>query len=167
MSDVARVKISISPLSMDEASAYVARPDAGGLAFFVGAVRDTNEGRHVTLLEYEVYEALALAEMHRICDAVEAEIPEVRVAAHHRVGALRVGDAAVICAASAPHRGEAFRACRMLIDRIKATVPIWKREHGPDGPYWVGWVDARCDGEHGDRDGDRDGDREPHGHGHG
>jgi molybdopterin synthase catalytic subunit len=154
VSDDARVRISESPLSIDEAAACVARPDAGGLAFFVGAVRDTNEGRAVTLLEYEVYESLALAEMLRICDAIEEEIQGVRVAAHHRVGALRVGDTAVICAASAPHRGEAFRACRLLIDRIKASVPIWKREHGPDGPYWVGWVDARCDGGH------------EHGHGH-
>jgi len=66
----------------------------------------------------------------------------------HRIGALEVGDAAVICVAAAVHRGEAFTACRMLIDRIKAEVPVWKREHGPDGPYWVGWQDARCHGEH-------------------
>ena len=70
--------------------------------------------------------------------------PSVRVAATHRIGALRVGDVAVACAASAPHRDEAFLACRLLIDRIKARLPIWKREHGPDGPYWVGWEDARC-----------------------
>ena len=68
----------------------------------------------------------------------------VRVFATHRVGSLAVGDVAVVCAASAPHRGEAFRACRELIDRVKARLPIWKREHGPDGPYWVGWEDARC-----------------------
>ena len=74
----------------------------------------------------------------------------VRVAATHRVGPLHVGDVAVACAASAPHRGEAFRACRELIDRIKARLPIWKREHGPDGPYWVGWEDARCAPDHGD-----------------
>jgi molybdopterin synthase catalytic subunit len=62
----------------------------------------------------------------------------------HRVGMLEVGDAAVVCAASAPHRGEAFKACRELIDRIKARVPVWKREIGPDGIEWVGWEDARC-----------------------
>ena len=57
---------------------------------------------------------------------------------------VSVGDLAVVCAAGAPHRAEAFKACRALIDRIKHRVPIWKREHGPDGPYWVGWEDARC-----------------------
>ena len=67
------------------------------------------------------------------------------VAAPH--GALSVGDVAVVCAASAPHRGEAYRACRALIDRVKARVPIWKREHGPDGAYWVGWRDARSGGQ--------------------
>jgi molybdopterin synthase catalytic subunit len=66
----------------------------------------------------------------------------------HRVGRLSVGDLAVVCAASAPHRDEAFRACRLLIDRIKERVPIWKCEHGPDGPYWVGFRDARCTGHH-------------------
>lgn len=62
----------------------------------------------------------------------------------HRTGALAVGDIAVVCAASAPHRAEAFLACRALIDRVKERAPIWKREHGPDGAYWVGWQDARC-----------------------
>ena len=111
---------------------------------FLGTVRDTNEGHAVTLLEYHAYEALALAEMVRILDEIEAEIPGVRAAVAHRTGALAVGDLAVVAAASAPHRGEAFRACRAIIDRVKARVPIWKREHGPEGPYWVGFVDARC-----------------------
>jgi molybdopterin synthase catalytic subunit len=70
----------------------------------------------------------------------------LRLAVQHRTGALVVGDVAVVCAASAPHRDEAYRACRALIDRIKSRVPIWKREHGPDGAYWVGWHDARCEG---------------------
>ena len=72
----------------------------------------------------------------------------MRCAVQHRLGSLVVGDAAVVCVASAPHRAEAFAACRALINRIKARVPIWKREHGPDGAAWVGWVDARCEGEH-------------------
>ena len=74
----------------------------------------------------------------------------MRLSVLHRTGDLAVGDLAVVCAASAPHRGEAFAACRKLIDRIKARVPIWKREHGPDGAYWVGWQDARCEAEHGE-----------------
>ncbi len=98
------------------------------------------------------YGVMAEAELGRILDELQSEMPEIRVAALHRIGSLSVGDAAVVCAASAPHRGEAFAACRELIDRLKARLPIWKREHGPDGPYWVGWEDARCSPEHGDHD---------------
>lgn len=138
-------------LSLDEVVNLVARPESGGIATFLGVVRNFNDGRAVSLLEYEAYGTMAEAELQRIFDELEKEIPEVRVAATHRIGALRVGDVAVVCAASAPHRGEAFRACRELIDRIKARLPIWKREHGPDGPYWVGWEDARCTPDHGEQ----------------
>ena len=137
-------RIRAEALGLDELVAAVSHAGAGGVVTFLGAVRDHNEGRAVTLLEYEAYGAMAEAELGRILEEITAEMPEVRVAATHRVGALRVGDAAVACAASAPHRAEAFRACREAIDRIKARLPIWKREHGPDGPYWVGWEDARC-----------------------
>ena len=124
--------------------ARVARPGAGGIDVFVGCVRDENDGRAVVLLEYEAYVPMALAEMNRIGEEIERATEGVRVAAAHRVGALRVGDLAVVCAASAPHRAEAFAACRALIDEIKHRVPIWKREHGPEGAHWVGWQDARC-----------------------
>lgn len=133
-----------APLSADEAIAAVRRPGAGGIALFLGTVRDENDGRQVTLLEYEAYTPMAEKEMRDIAAEIESEIEGARLAVLHRVGRLQIGDTAVICAASAPHRGEAFRACRALIDRIKERVPIWKREHGPDGPYWVGWEDARC-----------------------
>lgn len=153
-------RIRAAALSLDEVTREVRHPGAGAIATFEGTVRDVNEGRAVTLLEYEAYGPMAEAEIAKILDEILAEIPGVRVAAVHRIGALSVGDAAVLCAASAPHRGEAFRACRLAIDRIKARLPIWKREHGPDGPYWVGWEDARCspdDHEHG---------HAHHGHGH-
>jgi len=139
-----RVGVRSEPLSIDEVSALVAHPGAGGAALFIGTVRDVNEGRRVTKLEYEAYATMAVAEMDRIRAEIEAEIAGTRVAALHRVGALEIGEIAVVCAASAPHRDEAFRACRLMIDRVKERVPIWKREHGPDGPYWVGWQDARC-----------------------
>lgn len=138
------VDIRTEALSVDEVTAKVALPSAGGIDVFIGAVRDENDGRPVVRLEYEAYPSMARAEMERIAKEIEAEIPGVTVAAAHRIGSLGVGDMAVVCAASAKHRGEAFQACKMLIDRIKHRVPIWKREHGPDGAYWVGWVDARC-----------------------
>jgi molybdopterin synthase catalytic subunit len=161
VSDV-KHRIRAEALSLDEVIAEVSHPGAGGVATFLGVVRDFNDGRAVTLLEYEAYGAMAEAEIARIHAELTAEMPGVRVAATHRVGPLRVGDAAVVCAASAPHRGEAFAACRELIDRIKARLPIWKREHGPDGPYWVGWEDARCG-----HDDAPAGHAHAHAHGHG
>jgi molybdopterin synthase catalytic subunit len=147
------------PLSVAEAMEHVSHAAAGGIDVFLGVVRDHSEGRPVTRLEYSAYASMAKREMERILAEIEAEVAGVRVAAIHRLGALAVGDAAIVCAASAPHRDEAFRACRLVIDRIKARVPIWKREHGPDGSAWVGWVDARCEpGGH---------DEHGHGHGHG
>jgi molybdopterin synthase catalytic subunit len=144
----AGVELSAEPLSLERVVSAVEHPGAGAVATFVGTVRNTNAGHAVTLLEYEAYASLACAEMGRILAEITREMPGVRVAVHHRVGALHVGEAAVVCAASAPHRDEAFVACRLVIDRVKARVPIWKREHGPDGPYWVGWEDARCEPGH-------------------
>jgi molybdopterin synthase catalytic subunit len=142
------VDLRDAPLSVDEAIAHVQHASAGAICVFLGTVRDHNEGRAVVRLEYEAYVAMAGAEMRRIAAEIAAEIARVRLAVVHRTGSLSVGDVAVVCAASAPHRDEAYRACRALIDRVKARVPIWKREHGPEGAYWVGWQDARCD-EHG------------------
>ncbi|MDP3275495.1 MAG: cyclic pyranopterin monophosphate synthase MoaC [Deltaproteobacteria bacterium] len=136
--------ITHEAISLDELRRKVAHDGAGAVCLFVGTVRNQSEGRAVTLLEYEVYETMAAREMHRVAGEIAREIPGVRLAATHRVGALRVGDDAIVCAASAPHRGEAFVAGKRLIDAIKAQVPVWKREHGPDGPYWVHWEDARC-----------------------
>jgi molybdopterin synthase catalytic subunit len=135
-------------LSVDAVVAAVSHPGAGAVDVFLGLVRDTNDGRAVTRLEYEAYATMAVAEMTRIADELKGEYAGVRLAAQHRVGALAVGELAVVCAASAPHRGEAFRACRALIDAIKARVPIWKREWGPEGPYWIHWEDARCTAAH-------------------
>jgi molybdopterin synthase catalytic subunit len=137
-----------TPLSVADATAAVSGPHVGGIDLFLGAVRDHNDGRAVTRLEYHAYVSMAEKEMQRIAEEIAREIPGVTLAALHRVGSLAVGDLAVVCAAGAVHRGEAFQACRALIDRIKHRVPIWKREHGPDGPYWVGWEDARCGDGH-------------------
>jgi molybdopterin synthase catalytic subunit len=142
------VDLRASVVSADEAIAHVTHEGAGGVAVFIGVVRATNEGRPVVLLEYEAYAPMARAELARIAEEIATEVVGVRLAALHRTGPLRVGETAVVCAASAVHRDEAFRACRLLIDRIKHRVPIWKREHGPEGAYWVGWTDARCGSGH-------------------
>jgi len=137
-------RVQSTPISVDEACSLVASPAHGGIALFVGAVRDSNHGQAVTKLEYQAYESMAQKEMVRIEEEIALEIPGVHLCAIHRFGVLEVGEVAVVCAASTPHRDEAFRACRLLIDRIKERVPIWKREFGPDGSSWHGWVDARC-----------------------
>jgi molybdopterin converting factor subunit 1 len=127
-----------APLSVDEVLAHVQHPGAGGVVVFLGVVRDHADGKAVARLDYEAYVELANKEMRRILDELTREHPGARVAAVHRVGELHVGDTAVIVAASAAHRGDAFAVCRAAIDRIKATVPIWKKEWAPDGSaLWI------------------------------
>ncbi len=155
-------RISEEPLLVEPLLAAVSHAGAGAIDVFYGIVRDFNDGRAVTRLEYHAYNAMAEAEIARIEAAVVDDFPGVRVAVQHRIGSLAVGEVAVLCVASAVHRGEAFRACRALIDRVKGTVPIWKREHGPDGPYWVGWEDARCTGAHGHAGDHGDAPEDPH-----
>lgn len=129
--------IRTTPLSIDEVYQAVCSDAQGGVVLFVGRVRNVNQGNDITKLEYEAYVSMAEKEMRRIIEEVEGEVPGTVLACSHRIGELTVGDLAVVCAASAPHRGEAFVACRLLIDRVKARIPIWKREHGPGGPYWI------------------------------
>jgi molybdopterin synthase catalytic subunit len=156
-----KVDLREAPIAVDEAVAHVTRPGAGAISVFVGVVRDENDGKAVARLEYSAYASMARREMEKIATEIEREIDGAVVCALHRTGSLAVGDAAVVCVASAPHRGEAFRACRLLIDRIKERVPIWKRELGPDGSAsWTGWVDARCASE------EHAGGRHDHAHAH-
>jgi molybdopterin synthase catalytic subunit len=125
------------PLSLPRVVAAVAHPGAGGVDIFVGNVRAHSRGHSIDHLEYEAYEPMALRVMRAIGAAVEAEYPGTRVAIHHRLGTLQIGDSAVVVAASAPHRAEAFAACRSAIERLKQDVPIWKREVACDGTAWV------------------------------
>jgi molybdopterin synthase catalytic subunit len=124
--------------SLDACIAAVKTPDTGGIATFTGCVRRTNQDRAVERLEYEAYDEMANKVLADLCDAIEAEIPGTRLAVEHRAGALAVGDVAVVIAAAAPHRAEAFAACREMIERLKQSVPIWKKEIGPDGDEWIG-----------------------------
>jgi len=132
-----RCTLSDLPLDVESVSRRVAGEDAGGEVRFVGAVRARSRGREVRHLEYEAYPAMALAEMERICDAAAARWPGTRVAIAHRTGHLEIGDVAVVVVAAAPHRAEAFEACRFAIDSLKQSVPIWKKEVAADGESWV------------------------------
>jgi len=124
-----------------DASALLARARSsdGGVCVFVGVVRDENEGRPTAGIEYEAYGSMAEAEIGRLLAALAQHWPQVRVEIVHRLGRLAIGDASVAVLATAPHRAEAFAACREAIDRLKTTVPIWKKEFYRDGTS--DWVD--------------------------
>jgi len=131
-------RLIAEPPSLDRCAAAVRGPGMGGLVTFTGVVRADSQGRAVERLEYEAYAAMVDKVLAALCDEIEAELPGCRLAVEHRVGALGVGDVAVVIAAAAPHRAEAFAACRAMIDRLKQRAPIWKKEIGPDGAEWVG-----------------------------
>lgn len=136
--DRVHVAILDAPLSLDRCLAAVISPETGGVCTFTGLVRRHSRGVTVERLEYEAYAGMAEKVIRALVDELEAEVPGARIAIEHRVGALAIGDAAVVIAAAAPHRAEAFTACRAAIDRLKDRAPIWKKEFGDDGAVWVG-----------------------------
>ena len=130
--------LSLEPL----VAAVAARPGEtagsdGAVAAFLGVVRNHNLGRSVRYLEYEAYVPLAQKSFERISAEVDARWPGVRLALHHRVGRLEVGEASVAIAAASPHRADAFAACRYAIERVKQIAPIWKREFFEGGDVWI------------------------------
>jgi molybdopterin synthase catalytic subunit len=132
-------RVTAERLSADALAEAVAVPEAGGVAVFLGVVRNESAGRRVVALEYEAHVPMAEAKMKEIGEAVRRRWPDVReVAMRHRVGRLAIGEASVIVAVSAAHRQQALEACHFAIDRLKETVPIWKREIFEDGAVWVG-----------------------------
>jgi molybdopterin synthase catalytic subunit len=137
--DVIRLlALRATPLDVAELLAAVADDAAGGVVSFTGVVRDHDGGRPVRELEYTAHPD-AEAALRRVAQAVAADVPVHGLAAAHRTGLLRVGDVAVVVAASASHRGDAFEAARRLIDDLKASVPIWKRQVFVSGDEeWVG-----------------------------
>jgi molybdopterin synthase catalytic subunit len=130
--------LSDRPLDLTALIAEVTAPDRGGIAAFVGTVRDHHQGRPVVELEYSAYGAMAEAECARIVEETERRWP-VRVALRHRIGLLAIGEAAVAIAVAGAHRDETFAACRHVVEELKRRVPIWKRERYADGSVeWVG-----------------------------
>lgn len=133
-----RILLSDHPLSLADVVGVVEHPGAGGIATFTGNVRRHSRGETIERLEYEAYAPMATAVMTAIADRIEAEIEGAKVAIHHRIGVLGIGETAVVIAASAPHRAEAFEACRAAIERLKEDVPIWKKEVAASGASWIG-----------------------------
>jgi molybdopterin synthase catalytic subunit len=129
-------------LQADPIDAAVVAADAGGdgdgaVSLFLGTVRNVNVGRRVLFLEYEAYDRMAEREMERIATEAVARFGVTKVAIIHRVGRVEIGEASVVIAVAAPHRAPAMDACRFVIDTLKVSVPIWKREHFDDGAVWV------------------------------
>lgn len=138
VSKVRLAQIRDKPLSVDEVLAAVADAKAGGTCVFIGTVRDIDHDRAVTKLDYEAHPTVEDT-LRQVAEGVAADFPICAIAAVHRVGTLAVGDLAVVVAASAPHRAEAFDAGRRLIDDLKREVPIWKHQVFADGgDEWVG-----------------------------
>jgi molybdopterin synthase catalytic subunit len=135
------------PIDREALVASVLRSSDGAVVVFEGVVRDHHEGKSVESIFYDCYRPMAEKEIATIVGALHDEIPAVRVAVLHRLGLLIVGEASIVIACSSPHRAEAFDACRRIIDRIKETVPIWKKERSPEGESWVGWQGRAPSGE--------------------
>lgn len=131
-------RVTRSPLSLEEVVRAVGGEDVGGLVTFSGVVRGQTRGRGVQRLEYEAYAPMAEKKLAEIGREVAERWPGTRLSIAHRVGVLEPGELAVVIAAAAPHRKEAFRACEHAIDRLKQDAPIWKKEVYQDGEVWVG-----------------------------
>ena len=131
------IRITDLALDAEECRRFVADPSCGGQVVFSGAVRNNTKGRKVSHLEYESYIPMAEKELEKIIVRAQANWPIVKIAIHHRIGTLQIGDLAVVVAVSAAHRGAAFESCMFIIDELKKEVPIWKKECFEDGEEWV------------------------------
>ncbi len=126
------------PIELNDLVAFVGDPGAGALATFIGTTRDNNEGRSIVSLDYEAYPGMAEQEMARLGEDAAKQWHITRMAIVHRTGNVPIGQASVIIAVSAPHRDDAFKACRYAIDELKKRVPIWKKEIYQGGEVWIG-----------------------------
>lgn len=131
------IKITSEKLSLQDCTNFVEDDSCGGIVTFVGTVRNSTKNKTVTLLDFSGYEPMALKEMQKIADTILEKFPVHKIAIHHAVGELQIGDIPVIIAVSSAHRKAAFEACEYAIDTLKETVPIWKKEHFEDGEVWV------------------------------
>jgi len=131
------ISITHEPLDRNALIAAVAHPSVGGIVAFEGVVRDHARGKQVRYLEYDVYPEMAIEQIRAIIAEAKRRWGVERIAVAHRIGRLEIGEASVIIVVATPHRAEAFEACRYIIDTLKTTVPIWKKEVATDGEEWV------------------------------
>jgi molybdopterin synthase catalytic subunit len=129
--------ISSEKLNIQNCYDFVKDKSCGGIVLFVGTVRNNSENKNVILLDFSAYKPMALKELQKIAGIAFKKFPIYKIAIHHAVGSLKIGDIAVIIAVSAAHRKAAFEASEFAIDALKKTVPIWKKEYFNDGEVWV------------------------------
>ena len=143
------IAVTAHPLDLEALVREVtgSRVGDGAVTSFIGLVRDHNQGRRVSFLDYEAYEPMAVRALNRIVDEVRDAWPDTGVGVHHRTGRIEIGEASVIIVAMSPHRAHAFAACRYTIERIKQMVPIWKHEHFEGGDVWLEGATADPDDE--------------------
>lgn len=144
------VAVTADVLNLGTLTAEISRGASGdgAVTAFTGLVRDHNVGRRVTFLDYEAYEPLAIRALNTILDEAKTMWADTRLAIHHRIGRLQIGEASIIIVAASPHRADAFAACRYAIERVKQIVPIWKHEHFEGGEVWLEGAIADPDDEH-------------------
>ena len=131
------IKITSKKLNLQDCYDFVQDPSCGGIALFVGTVRNKTKNKEVTLLDFSTYEEMAIKEIEKIAIRALERFDILKIAIHHAKGALNIGEIPVIISVSSPHRNAAFDACQFAIDTLKETVPIWKKEHFADGEVWV------------------------------
>ena len=131
------IKLSKDKISVESVIAEVESPDAGAIDVFIGTVRNQTKGKAVTRLEFEAYESMALRELELIEKNAMLQWPILKIAIVHALGTLEIGEIPVVIAVSSPHRKAAFEACEFIIDELKKSVPIWKKEFFKDGDHWV------------------------------
>ena len=131
------IKILQTPLRVKEVYKSCCDGGAGAVNMFIGTVRNKTQSKAVLRLEYEAYESMAAKELLKLANQAAEKWPVLKIVIHHRVGILHIGDEAVVIAVSTPHRKDSFEACQYIIDTLKKTVPIWKKEVFEDGEEWV------------------------------
>lgn len=138
------IEILATPLDANRAIAFVAAPEAGGINVFLGTTRSERsaDGHNLVALDYEAYQAMALQQMNELAGRARDKYPIAKIALLHRIGHVAIAEPSVVIAVSCPHRGQAFDACRFLIDELKAQVTIWKKEVWADGS--TSWVDPEA-----------------------
>jgi molybdopterin synthase catalytic subunit len=132
-----QIEIHDTALNIQACIDWIMSPQSGGIDVFIGTVRNATKGKTVFRLEFEAYDPMAIKEMEKIAKQAFKKWPVQKVLIHHRKGVLQVGEVPVVIAVSAAHRDAAFDACRYIIDTLKQTVPIWKKEFFEDGEVWV------------------------------